>query len=49
MELTADEVRRADAVVVLVDHDEFDLDLVRDHPLVLDTRRCIEGPGVEVL
>ncbi|HRA34332.1 MAG TPA: UDP binding domain-containing protein, partial [Acidimicrobiales bacterium] len=49
VELTADEVRRADAVVVLVDHDEFDLDLVRDHPLVLDTRRCIEGPGVEVL
>ena len=28
---------------------EFDPDLVRDHPLVLDTRRCIEGPGVEVL
>jgi UDP-N-acetyl-D-glucosamine dehydrogenase len=49
VELTADEVARADAVVILVDHDDFDLDLVRDHPLVLDTRRCIEGPGVEVL
>ena len=23
--------------------------LVRDHPLVLDTRRCIEGPNVEHL
>jgi nucleotide sugar dehydrogenase len=49
VELTAEEVARADAVLVLVDHDEFDLDLVRDHPLVLDTRRCIEGPNVEHL
>lgn len=49
VQYSAEEVRRADAVVVLVDHDEFDLDLLRGHPLVLDTRRCIEGPGVEVL
>ena len=49
VELTADEVARADAIVVLVDHDDFDLDLVRNHPLVLDTRNCLEGPGVEVL
>ena len=48
VELTADEVARADAIVVLVDHDDFDLDLVRNHPLVLDTRNCLEGPGVEV-
>ena len=49
VELSAEEVDRADAVVILVDHDDFDLELVRNHPLVLDTRRCIEGPGVEVL
>jgi UDP-N-acetyl-D-glucosamine dehydrogenase len=42
-------VARADAVVILVDHDDFDLDLVKDHALVLDTRRCIEGPNVEHL
>jgi nucleotide sugar dehydrogenase len=49
VELTAAEVARADAVVILVDHDDFDLDLVKDHALVLDTRRCIEGPNVEHL
>ena len=49
VELSAEEVDRADAVIILVDHDDFDLELVRNHPLVLDTRRCIEGPGVEVL
>ena len=49
VELTAAEVARADAVVILVDHDRFDLDLVKDHPLVLDTRRCVEGPNVEYL
>jgi UDP-N-acetyl-D-glucosamine dehydrogenase len=49
VELTAEEVARADAVLVMVDHDDFDLDLVRDHPLVLDTRRCVEGPNVEHL
>lgn len=49
VELTEAEVARADAVVILVDHDDFDLDLVKDHALVLDTRRCIEGPNVEHL
>jgi len=49
VELTADEVARADAVLILVDHDEFDLDLVSDHSIVLDTRRCVEGPNVEHL
>ncbi len=49
VDLTAAEVTRADAVVLLVDHDEFDLDLITGHPLVLDTRRCVQGPGVETL
>jgi UDP-N-acetyl-D-mannosaminuronate dehydrogenase len=50
VELTEAEVARADAIVVLVDHDAFDLDLVaRCGTYVLDTRRCIEGPTVEHL
>ena len=50
VELSAEELRRADAVVLLVDHDAFDLDLVaREAAYVLDTRRCIEGPTVEHL
>lgn len=44
------EVEAADAIVVLVDHDGFDLDLVGSRGrLVLDTRRCVDGPGVEHL
>ncbi|MFN8017692.1 MAG: UDP binding domain-containing protein [Acidimicrobiales bacterium] len=50
VELTEDEVRKADAVLLLVDHDDFDLDMVaRTAGYVLDTRRRIEGPGVEHL
>ena len=50
VELTAEELRRADAVVLLVDHDDFDLDLVvREAGYVLDTRRCIAGDNVEHL
>jgi UDP-N-acetyl-D-glucosamine dehydrogenase len=48
--LTEDEVRRADAVVVLVDHDEFDTELVAAcAAYVLDTRHCLDGPTVEHL
>ncbi len=48
--LTAEEIGKADAVLVLVDHDAFDLDLVgREASFVLDTRRCVEGPNVEHL
>jgi hypothetical protein len=37
-------------VVVLVDHDAFDLDLlVSEGAYVLDTRRCVAGPNVEHL
>ena len=50
VDLTADEIRKADAVVLLVDHDEFDLELLAaEAAYVLDTRRCMEGPTVEHL
>jgi UDP-N-acetyl-D-glucosamine dehydrogenase len=44
------ELARADAIVVLVDHDEFDLDAVGTcGTYVFDTRRCVKGPTVEYL
>ncbi|MDP9073086.1 MAG: nucleotide sugar dehydrogenase [Actinomycetota bacterium] len=51
VQLTAAEVSAADAVIVLTDHDVFDLDMVAAHGcLVLDTRhRVPPGPGVEYL
>lgn len=50
VELTADEVQQADAVVVVTDHDAFDYDMVRDRArYVLDTRNRIRGPRVESL
>jgi len=51
VELTADELREAAAVIVLVDHDAFDLDEVAaTADYVLDTRRCVPaGAGVEYL
>jgi UDP-N-acetyl-D-glucosamine dehydrogenase len=40
--LTAEELQAADAVVMLTDHSDFDLDLVVAHaPYVLDTRRVV--------
>jgi UDP-N-acetyl-D-glucosamine dehydrogenase len=48
--LTQDEVTAADAVVLLTDHDEFDLELVRKHArYILDARNRIAGPNVEVI
>jgi len=48
--LTVEEVRAADAVLILVDHDAFDLDMVAaEATYVLDTRRCAAGPRVEHL
>ncbi len=48
--LDASQLERAAAVVVLVDHDEFDLDLVGAcGTYVLDTRHCVKGPTVEYL
>ncbi|MEU8520853.1 nucleotide sugar dehydrogenase [Streptomyces sp. NBC_01216] len=49
-ELTKDELESADAVVLLTDHDAFDYTLVEQHaPFVLDTRRRLTGPRIEVL
>ncbi len=50
VELTADEVQDADAVVVVTDHDSFDYDMVLNRArYVLDTRNRIRGPRVEAL
>ena len=50
VELTAEEVQRADAVVIVTDHDDFDYEMVRSHArYVLDTRNRISGPQVELL
>jgi UDP-N-acetyl-D-glucosamine dehydrogenase len=49
-ELSATELAAADAVVLLVDHDDFDLALVAEHArYVLDTRHCLSGERVEHL
>jgi UDP-N-acetyl-D-glucosamine dehydrogenase len=48
--LTREEVERADAVVLVTDHDAFDYEMVRRHAkLVLDTRHRLDGPDVEQL
>lgn len=50
VELNEDEVKQADAVVIVTDHDVFDYDMVRDRArYVLDTRNRIRGPRVESL
>ncbi|MFI7545288.1 nucleotide sugar dehydrogenase [Actinoplanes sp. NPDC049599] len=47
---TADQLAAADAVLLLADHDSFDLDLVVQHAgYVLDTRHRVTGPNVESL
>ncbi|HEX2382679.1 MAG TPA: nucleotide sugar dehydrogenase [Acidimicrobiales bacterium] len=45
----ADELARADAVVLLADHDAFDLAAVARAPFVLDCRHRLSGPNVEQL
>jgi UDP-N-acetyl-D-glucosamine dehydrogenase len=50
VDLTEDEVKEADAVVIVTDHDEFDYDMVqRCARYVFDTRNRIRGPRVETL
>jgi UDP-N-acetyl-D-glucosamine dehydrogenase len=50
VELTPEEVSAADAVVLLSDHDVFDLEMVTANArLVLDTRHRMSGPTVEHL
>ena len=47
-DLTVDEVRAADLVIVLTDHDDVDYSMVVEHAkAVLDTRHRLEGPNVE--
>jgi UDP-N-acetyl-D-glucosamine dehydrogenase len=50
VEPVAAEIRAADAVVLLADHDIFDLAAVEQHAaFVLDTRHRLSGPNVEHL
>jgi UDP-N-acetyl-D-glucosamine dehydrogenase len=50
VELSAAELAAADAVVLLADHDEFDYELIRTRArYVLDTRRRLSGPNIEVI
>ncbi len=50
VDATAEEIAAADAVVLLVDHDDFDLDALVGHAAyLLDTRHVVSGPGVEHL
>jgi len=50
VELTAELVASCAAVVLLVDHDAFDLGVVTANaPYILDTRHCISGNVVEYL
>jgi UDP-N-acetyl-D-glucosamine dehydrogenase len=48
VELSAEELRTADVVVVLTEHDAFDWDLVQSEAsLIFDTRRRLSGDNVE--
>jgi UDP-N-acetyl-D-glucosamine dehydrogenase len=50
VELSPEELSGADAVVLLTDHDAFDLDAVVRHArVVLDTRHRLSGPNAEYL
>jgi UDP-N-acetyl-D-glucosamine dehydrogenase len=50
VDLTPEELRAADAVVLLSDHDVFDLELVEQHAqFVLDTRARLRGRQIERL
>jgi UDP-N-acetyl-D-glucosamine dehydrogenase len=50
VELNEQEVKAADATVIITDHDAFDYDLVRAHAAyVFDTRNRLNGPTIERL
>jgi UDP-N-acetyl-D-glucosamine dehydrogenase len=50
VDATLEEAAACDVMVVLVDHDAFDLPaLVAAAPFVFDTKRCVEGDHVEHL
>jgi UDP-N-acetyl-D-glucosamine dehydrogenase len=48
--LTPEEVRSADLVVLLTDHDDFDYEMVvQEAGEILDVRHRVQGPNVEYL
>ena len=50
IDLTAEELARAEAVVMLVDHDDIEIDLITEHaPYVLDCRDALHGSRIEKL
>ncbi len=50
VELTAEVIQSADLVLMLTEHDAFDLELVQTHAKqILDTRHCLKGSHVEYL
>jgi UDP-N-acetyl-D-glucosamine dehydrogenase len=50
VDLTPEELSAAEAVVLLVDHDEFDYDVITAHAsYVLDCRHRVSGPNIEPL
>ncbi len=50
IDLTAEELAGAEAVVMLVDHDDIDIDLIAEHaPYVLDCRDALHGSRIEKL
>lgn len=50
IDLTAEGLADAEAVVMLVDHDDIDIDLITEHaPYVLDCRDALRGPQVDKL
>ena len=50
VDLTADEVNAADAVVLVTDHDDLDYELVQvNAAYVFDARHRMAGPNIEVL
>jgi UDP-N-acetyl-D-glucosamine dehydrogenase len=50
VEPTPEELSRADAVVLLTDHDAFDIDEITSHArYILDCRRVLSGENVETL
>ena len=50
IDLTAENLGAAEAVIMLVDHDDIDIDLIEEHaPYVLDCRDVVRGDAVDKL
>jgi UDP-N-acetyl-D-glucosamine dehydrogenase len=46
VDLSSDELSKAEAVVLITDHDDFDYDLIRRPRYVLDAQHRLDGPRV---